>query len=111
MVIYSVTVNVDQDAETAWVKYMREEHIPDVLKTGCFLEARFTRVMVKEEQGVTYSTQYLCESEEILQKYADDFAPALQKDHKDKFEGKFAAFRTMLDVVDVFVVNNDIQLN
>ena len=111
MIIYNVTVNVDSDVHEEWVRYMREEHIPDVLKTGCFLEARFTRVMVREEQGVTYSTQYLCESEEILQKYADDFAPALQKDHKDRFEGKFAAFRTMLEVVDVLVVNNNVELN
>jgi hypothetical protein len=111
MIVYNVTVNVDTDVHEEWVKYMREEHIPDVLKTGCFIEARFTRVVVKEEQGVTYSVQYLCESEEILQQYADDFAPALQKDHKDRFEGRFAAFRTMLEVVDVFVVNNNVDLN
>lgn len=104
MVIYNVTVNVDNDAHEQWVKYMREEHIPDVLRTGCFKEARFTRVVVNEESGVTYSIQYLCESEEMLQRYADFFAPALQKDHKDKFGEKSAAFRTMLEVVDVFVV-------
>ena len=107
MVIYNVTVNVDESIQQEWIKYMREQHIPDVLKTGCFIEARFTRVMVKEEQGMTYSIQYLCESQDLLQKYADEFAPALQKDHKDRYEGKFAAFRTMLEVVDVFMVNQE----
>ena len=105
MVIYNVTVNIEEDVHEKWVKYMREEHIPDVLRTGCFKEARFTRVMVNDPQGVTYSIQYLCESEEVLQKYADHFAPALQKDHKDKFGDKFAAFRTLLEVVDVFVTD------
>jgi len=104
MVIYNVTVNVDHDVCEQWVKYMREEHIPGVLRTGCFKEARFTRVVVNEESGITYSIQYLCESREMLQHYADHFAPALQKDHKDKFGEKSAAFRTMLEVVDVFVV-------
>lgn len=104
MVVYNVTVNIDEDVHNSWVEYMRKEHIPDVLKTGCFKQARFTKVVVKEEQGHTYSVQYLCESVDVLQRYADEFAPALQKEHKDKFEGKFAAFRTMLEVVEEFKV-------
>lgn len=105
MIIYNVTVNIEEDIHAEWVNWMRTVHIPDVLKTGCFREARFTRVMYKEELGITYSTQYLCDSEKVLQHYADNFAPALQKDFKDKYEGKFNVFRTMLEVVDVLVVN------
>ncbi|HLP13778.1 MAG TPA: DUF4286 family protein [Flavobacteriales bacterium] len=105
MIIYNVTVNIDDDIHHEWVKWMREVHIPDVLKTGCFHEARFARVMVDEQMGITYSTQYLCDSEKVLQHYADNFAPALQKDFKDKYEGKFNVFRTQLEIVDVLVVN------
>lgn len=105
MIIYNVTVNIEEDIHDEWVNWMRSKHIPDVLKTGCFHEARFTRVMFKEELGITYSTQYLCDSEKVLQHYANNFAPALQKEFKDKYEGKFNVFRTMLEVVDVLVVN------
>ena len=104
MIIYNVTVSVEESIHEQWVNWMRTKHIPDVLKTGCFKEARFTKV-ANEENGITYSTQYLCESESILDNYADNFAPALQKEHKDLFDGKFYAFRTMLEVVDVFLVN------
>jgi len=108
MIIYSVTVNIEEEIHDRWVDWMRITHIPDVLKTGCFKEARFTRVMVQEEQGITYSIQYLCENEQVLNHYADTYAPALQKQHKDLFEGKFHAFRTMLKVVDVFVVDRQV---
>jgi hypothetical protein len=105
MIIYNVTVNIDDSIQHDWVDWMRKVHIPDVLKTGCFHEARFTRVMVDEQMGITYSIQYLCPSREVLQHYADNFAPKLQQDVKDRYEGKFNAFRTMLEVVDVLVVN------
>jgi hypothetical protein len=101
MIIYNVTVNIEDDIHDDWIKWMKDHHIPDVLKTGCFLESRLTRVMVQEEQGTTYSVQYLCESMDKLNEYADHFAPALQKDHRDRYEGKFTAFRITLDVIDI----------
>lgn len=104
MVIYNVTVNIDESVHEEWVDYMRTRHIPDVLQTGCFKEARFTRVMVNEDQGITYSTQYLCESEEMLGVYANEHAPALQKEFREKYEGKFVVFRTMLEIVEMFEV-------
>jgi hypothetical protein len=61
--------------------------------------------MVDEQMGITYSIQYLCDNDAVLQHYADNFAPKLQKDVKDRYEGKFNAFRTKLEVVDVLVVN------
>lgn len=101
MVIYSVTVNIEENIHDEWVSWMRSIHIPDVLRTGCFIEARLSRIAVNEEQGISYSVQYLCKSQDVLNKYADEFAPALQKEHRDKFEGKFHAFRIMLEVVDI----------
>ncbi len=35
-----------------------------------------------------------------LHEYQIHDAPELQKDHAEKFSGKFAAFRTLMEVVD-----------
>ena len=101
MIVYNVTVNIDDEIHDDWVNWMKNIHIPDVLRTGCFIESRFTRVMVDEEKGTTYSIQYLCESDDKLNYYADNFAAKLQKDVRDRYDGKFTAFRVMLDVLDV----------
>jgi hypothetical protein len=101
MIIYNVTVSIDNDAEESWVNWMKEKHIPEVLATGLFLESRFTRVLGEEENGKTYSIQYLCESMDTYEKYRDEHAPRLQKDHADRYQGKFAAFRTILKVVEI----------
>ena len=96
MYIYNVTVNIEDSAHKEWLKWMKTVHIPDVLATGLFESCRFTEVMVDEESGTTYSIQYLVKDMETFQLYQEMYAPNLQKEHKEKFEGKFVAFRTML---------------
>ncbi len=80
---------------------MKEVHIPDVMATGFFLENRFAKVLlVEEEGGVSYSVQYVCKNMADLQAYHGSHAPRLQADMKEKYEGKFVAFRTVLETVD-----------
>lgn len=99
MIIYNVTVNVQEDIHEKWVQWMQEEHIPDMLNTKKFLKALMTKVMVEEPMGgITYSVQYTAESKEMLERYYKENADELRAKTKP-FEGKFVAFRTELEVV------------
>ena len=51
---------------------------------------------------MTYATTYLCESQEIFDIYDATHAVALRKEFNEKWAGKFAAFRTFLNVVEEF---------
>jgi len=95
-VIYNVTVNISDTKHDEWVAWMRDIHIPDVMKTGKFLEHRFCKVLSDDPEGTTYSIQYVCENHTALESYISEDAAALQKDHHNKFEGHFVAFRTLL---------------
>ncbi|MBI1836007.1 MAG: DUF4286 family protein [Flavobacteriia bacterium] len=102
MVLYNVTISIDPNVHEEWLDWMRTKHIPEVLETGCFLESRISRVHGEEEGGLTFAVMYLAPSQEIYDKYQNEFAPALQQEHSDKFGGKFAAFRTTLSVIEEF---------
>lgn len=80
---------------------MKKEHIPDVMNTGCFVEFALNRIISRQdgETGITYAIQYKCRDLETYHTYQEKHAPALQKDHTDKFSGKFFAFRTLLEEV------------
>ncbi len=99
MIIYNVTVNIDHNVHDEWLKWMKEVHIPDVMNTGLFIENKVCRILAEEEGGKSYSIQYLCKDMETLEKYQQEFAPKLQQEHTKKYKGKFAAFRTLLEVV------------
>ncbi|PHR31657.1 MAG: hypothetical protein COA38_07570 [Fluviicola sp.] len=101
MILYNVTVSLDPKIQEDWLDWMRSTHIPDVMNTGCFLESRISRVH-GEEGEVTYAISYVTESEEIYDHYQATHAVGLQKDHSDRYEGKFAAFRTKLTILEEF---------
>lgn len=99
MILYNVTVNIDNDVREEWLRWMKEVHIPEVLKTGLFIDNRMFHVMVNEEKGTTYSIQYTLRSMDELHTYQRDHAPRLQKEHSDRYANKFVAFRTILEQV------------
>ena len=100
MFIYNVTVNISDDVHAEWMKWMKEVHIPDVMRTGCFIDSNMLKVLYVEDEGHTYSIQYKFLEMADLEHYQKSFAPGLQKEHSEKFKDKFAAFRTILQVVD-----------
>mgnify|MGYP002632489259 CR=1 FL=1 len=102
MVIYNVTVSIDDDVHQDWLQWMQEVHIPEVMATGFFLESRMSKILGYEEGGISYSIQYLCENHDVLERYQLEQAPRLQAEHTSRFQGKFAAFRTLLDVCQIF---------
>lgn len=100
MLLYNVTVTIDLDVHEDWLRWMRETHIPDVMATGMFRSWRMSRMIGHEhEDSEIYSMQYLVEDMEHLRRYMDTFAPELQRQHQQRYEGKYAAFRTVMEVV------------
>lgn len=98
MYIYNITINIEEDVHDQWLQWMKENHIPDVMGTGLFLGNRIMQVMADDPQGITYSIQYEVKDMETLQLYQEVYAPKLQKEHTERYEGKFVAFRTILRV-------------
>jgi hypothetical protein len=101
MIIYNVTINIDDEVHQEWVNWMKKTHIPDVLKTGKFREAKMMKILSThpEESGHTYAIQYFCPDMETLNRYFKEDAPRLQKEHSDRYQNKFTAFRTIMQEV------------
>lgn len=101
MIIYNVTVNVEEEISEAWVNWMKHTHIPEVLQTGMFVSHTFSKLLSRQEDetGITFVVQYTAPDMAHYEKYQAEFAPALQADAKNKFGDKFIAFRTLMESV------------
>lgn len=99
MLLYNVTVQIDRTVEADWLDWMQATHIPDVLATGCFLSGELFRLIDGQEDHTTYAVQYRCRDMETLHRYQEVFAPDLQAAHRQRYEGRFAAFRSLLEEV------------
>ncbi|WP_412986559.1 DUF4286 family protein [Pontimicrobium sp. IMCC45349] len=104
-IIYNVTVNVDESIHEEWLDWIKK-HIPEVLATGKFEGATFSKILVDEEmEGHTYSIQYKSYSRAALEAYYKDDAERLRTEGLKKFADKMLAFRTELEVIDQYAVN------
>ena len=99
MVVYSVTINIDASIEAEWLDWMQRTHVPDVLRTGCFVDCGIYKVVDAAAETSSYVMQYHCRSREEYERYRDNFAPALQKEHTDRFAGRFRGSRQLLEQV------------
>ena len=102
MILYNVTVSIDESTEQDWLEWMRSKHIPDVMATGCFQEGRLSRINAEEEGGLTYAVSYVAPSQAKFEEYQSSFAAELQREHTERYSGRFAAFRSMMTIIEEF---------
>ncbi|HEY8388445.1 MAG TPA: DUF4286 family protein [Parasegetibacter sp.] len=100
MFIYNVTIKVSYDIHDAWLKWMQNEHMPEVVGTGCFTHSQLLRLLeVDETDGLTYAAQYFAESKSLYNQYISIFSEELRTKGLEKWGDKFVAFRTVMQIV------------
>jgi hypothetical protein len=100
MIIYNVTIKVEQSIAASFIQWMKEKHIPDVVNTGCFTHGLIFHLLeADDEEGITYAIQYHAKDYTHYKKYIDQFAEGMRKAVVDKWGNKFIAFRTVMQAV------------
>ena len=80
MIIYEVTAVVEAHLTEAFGRYMRQEHIPDVLASGCFQSAEFASAAPGR-----YRMRYEASTDENLERYLATHAARLREDATSRF--------------------------
>ena len=99
MLLYNVTIIIEDSAVEEWLQFMNESHIPEVMATGKFVSNRLLKILDSPNEGVTFCSQYVVENLVDYEDYQQNFAPALQADLQQKFENKFVAFRSLMEFI------------
>ena len=94
MVTYEVTATVAPELAASYEAYMRHEHIPALLATGCFTAARFSR----GEPG-RYLMRYDAPDRAALDRYLAGGADLLRAEFTAKFPSGVALTRAVWEVL------------
>jgi len=100
MILYNVTVKILNEFKADWLDWMKTVHIPDVMNTGLFIENKICRIIEEDPDGETYAIQYFCKDMDAFMKYQNEHAKELQKEHTQRYDGKYVAFRTLMEVIE-----------
>lgn len=99
--IYNVTIKITWAIQEKWVTWMKQQHIPALMETKCFEKYTFAKLIdIEEDEGPTYTCQYVLASRAQFDEYEKQFSTALRKETIDTWGNQFIAFRTLMEVVD-----------
>jgi hypothetical protein len=100
MIIYNVTTKVSESIKSKWLNWLHEEHIPDMVNTGCFHSATVLRLLETDDsEGPTYAIQYQAESKAMYNQYLEKFAGIMRQKALEKWGDQFIAFHSLLQVI------------
>lgn len=100
MIIYNVTTKVHHSIHHQWLRWLKEEHIPEIINTGCFTHANILELLeVDTTEGPTYAIQYIAESKAQYNLYIEKFSGEMRKKAFDKWGDQFIAFRSVMRIV------------
>jgi hypothetical protein len=100
MIIYNVTTKVERSIQNAWLHWLKEEHIPHIIQTGCFIDAVILHLIeADDEEGITYAVQYHAESTALYNRYIEKYAEEMRARAKNKWGDRIVSFRTVMQVV------------
>src|SRR5687768_12172166 len=100
MLIYNVTVKVEAGIAPDWLQWMKEQHIPEIMATGCFSHYQMVQLMEQDDsEGPTYAIQYHAPTIEDYERYVLEFADTLRLKSIHKWGNNFIAFRSLMRIV------------
>ena len=94
MITYEVTAVVEARLAETYERYMREQHMQDVLATGCFQSADLASVAPGR-----YRMRYEASTDEDLERYLATHAARLRQDAASHFPEGVALSREVWTVI------------
>ncbi len=100
MLIYNITTKITWAINDEWVRWMKEDHIPGIMETGCFLDHRFVKLLETDEaEGPTYATQFYANTRADYERYIEMHATSLRNTAAAKWGDQFISFRSLMQLV------------
>ncbi|MGC4058995.1 MAG: DUF4286 family protein [Chitinophagaceae bacterium] len=92
-------MKVDPAVAADWRVWMLREHIPMLMDTGCFTDAKMFRLLEQDDSdGPTFCAQYYCASRADYDRYINDFASAMRAETMKLWADKIVAFRSIMQL-------------
>lgn len=100
-IIYNVTIKVDGSIADAWLQWLLNDHIPDIMSTGCFSSHKVVQLLeVDDSEGPTFAIQYNADSKADYNRYIQMHATEMRQRSLDKWGARFIAFRSVMQVIE-----------
>jgi hypothetical protein len=99
MIIYNITVLIEETIELEWLNYVQTEMIPTVLDTGFFKSGKLLQVTDSPNEGLTYCLQFSTDNISLFQSYQNLYAQQIEGAHQLAFPNQLVTFSSTMKLI------------
>lgn len=99
MILYNVTVIIENSINDEWVQWVNETFIPKAMGTSLIASNRLLKVIGSPNEGTTYCLQFIIDDMGSYQQFQEKHSPELMEAHSLKFNNKFVSFSTLMEFI------------
>ncbi len=99
MIVYNITFNVEDEIKDQWLKWIKNDFIPAMTKSGLLKNPRLSELLIDEQQGTSYALQFEANTIEDLNEFKKEQLFSLLAPVREKFGEKVVFFPTEMKVL------------
>jgi hypothetical protein len=100
MILYSATINIDNEVHDQFLRWMRSNYIPAIIQSGLIVESKILKLLTElDNGGTTYSFQYYLNTMDDYNQLENVVMPSLKNDLHHLYQSKYVEFTTLLEVI------------
>lgn len=99
MLLFNVTVIIEDASAADWLAWMKEIHIPQLMATDCFVSYRFLKIVDSPNEGTSYCVQFIAEDKANHQTFLDLHEQQFIAEMYAKYPNKLVTFSTLMEFV------------
>jgi hypothetical protein len=101
MFIFNTTYLVSDKVHGAWLKWIREQHIPFMLNSSYLTQPQVARIITSAEQdGTSFSVQFHVKDMHTLKQWNKEYSQLFQDNCAKQFGTEVIFFTTVMELVD-----------
>jgi len=94
MIVYNVTNSVDKEIAEEWISWMKDKHIPGLLKAGLFESYKILKVLNHDDdKTLSFAVQFYSKSIESIHEYH------LNEEIRQRYGDRVLTYATLLEEV------------
>ncbi|MEO8112692.1 MAG: DUF4286 family protein [Ginsengibacter sp.] len=100
MLIYNVTIKIDNNIESDWITWQKDVYIPAVMRSGFFYDSQFSKLISHQDaDGKTYVVQFYAKDDDAFENYKARHAGESNDLLSARWGNKFVVFESLLAAV------------
>lgn len=100
MILYNITVIIDDSINTEWLSYMNETFLPLAMGSDLIASNRFLKVIDSPNEGITYCLQFIFDDMGVYQQFQQYHYASLMEAHTLQFQNRFVSFSSLMEFID-----------